>query len=497
LGLVQTKSQEDTLMQSKNLEDRDSQLWKLDEWNKCRLSPQYFLTKYGKISDPSIGAIDFVPWPHLIDLLKTLSRERLVIILKARQIGITWLMAGYAIHRAIFYQGSNVIILSKREDAAAEVLTYCKFIYNNLPKFLRPIWDRNQSSLMAFPAIDSKIRALSSTESSAVGFGGASLIILDENDHHKYAERDFAEIKPMVDAGGNRQLILLSAVNKKEDNTKFKKLYRAARAGENNFYPVFLPYNVLSFRDEAWYKSKSADLEDWEMEAQYPRTEAEALAPSQALCYFDENALDAMEKEDYLHPIEVRRNGMIKIYKKPVVGRRYCMAVDPSHGYDPFALGVMDWQSCEMVATAHGKIMTDELARITIELYEDYNKAFLAVERNPQGGGMNLIDKLQAAGVMNLYKEKDKYGWYTGSANRTTMLGSWREAIYKRNVRIYNRDMVDEHRHFIQEEGKTPRATKGSHDDYVMMGAILWAIRERIPMGKVKVSSFKYKDGWR
>ena len=405
------------------------------------------------------------------------------------------MIAGYALHRANFYQGANVIILSKGEAEAGEVLDYCRFMHSQLPLYLRAEISRNQESLLAFPAINSKIRALSATENAGIGFGGATLVILDENDFHPFAEDNYIEIKPMIDAGGNRQLIILSAPNRKKLGSNFKKLYTEAKAGENQFYPIFLPYNVIPERTEKWYEETAKDYEPWDMESRYPKTEDEALRISKALCYFDETTLTTMLKEDCYQPVEVRRDGKIKIFKKSVVGRRYCMAVDPAGGYDPFAVGIIDWQTCELVATAHGRSQTDELARIVLELHEEYNKCFTGVERNPQGSGSFLIDKLLSAGLLNQYKEKDKLGWYTNSANRPTMLDEWREAIYKRLVKIYNKEMIAEHLNFIQEEGKEPRASKGSHDDYVIMGAILWQIRKRMPIPAGEVKSYPYLRG--
>ncbi len=354
---------------------------------------------------------------------------------------------------------------------------------------------RDQESLISYPAINSKIRALPSTEGAGIGFGGASLIILDENDHHPYASENYVEIKPAIDAGGARQLIIVSATNRREPNSNFKKLYREARLGENNFHPIFLPYSCIPEHTETWYAETARDFEPWDMETRNPRTEEEALSTTTALCYFDEATLDVIKKEECFNAIETRRNGMIKIFKQPGVGKRYCMAFDPTGGGDPFAGGIMDWQTCELVATTHGKADLDTQAQIIIELYELYNHPYLGIERNPQGGGVNLIEKLTNAKITNLYKEKDKVGWYTGTQNRPTMLQAWREALYKRWVKIYDKNVIDEHFNFIEEPGKQPRATKGSNDDYVLMLSILWQIRKVMPMPAGEVKSYPYRWG--
>ena len=173
------------------------------------------------------------------------------------------------------------------------------------------------------------------------------------------------------------------------------------------------------------------------------------------------------------------------------------MVVDPADGGDPFALGVMDWQTCELVATAHGRVKTDELAKISLEIYEEYNKPYLAVERN--AGGVLLIDKLKAEGVTSWYmkdpeKHPERLGWYTDSANRGPTLLNWREeGIYKRQAVIYDKNVVEEHYSFIQEPGKQPKAQKGTHDDWVMMLSILWAIRKVMPHGDYGVRHHSFR----
>ena len=49
------------------------------------------------VADPLKGAIKFQEWPHLLKIIWVLLRKRLVIIVKARQIGISWLLAIYAL----------------------------------------------------------------------------------------------------------------------------------------------------------------------------------------------------------------------------------------------------------------------------------------------------------------------------------------------------------------------------------------------------------------
>src|SRR3990167_2929328 len=141
------------------------------EWRACQQSSLYFLTKYGKIRDKLKGIIPWEAWEHLVYLLDCLKKHRFIIVLKSKQIGFTWTMGGDNLHLASFTEGANIFGLSKGEDEAGETLDYSRFIHDQLPSFLRLTFGKNQSSLLTFPAMESRIRALPSTEDAGVGFG--------------------------------------------------------------------------------------------------------------------------------------------------------------------------------------------------------------------------------------------------------------------------------------------------------------------------------------
>jgi len=46
--------------------------------------------------------------------------HRLVIALKARQIGMTWLCAGFALWLILFHPAATILLFSKRDDEAVD-----------------------------------------------------------------------------------------------------------------------------------------------------------------------------------------------------------------------------------------------------------------------------------------------------------------------------------------------------------------------------------------
>ena len=385
---------------------------------------------------------------------------------------------------------------SQREDDANEILGKSRFINDNHPDFLKLKLEPNQASAMGFPATHSKIRALPST-SSAGRSTDATMVFPDEWEYHENAEANFAAIKPTIDKGG--LFIGASTVNKLDMETFPKKIWYGAKNGENNFIPIFWDYFVVPERTEETWVEHTKGLADWQKEGEYPRTEEEALSVPKTTCYFNRDAIIEMVKE-CCKPLEERHGGMVRIYANSVADRKYLFAIDSSEGeYDPSAGIISDWKREEDVVAFHGKISIDQQARIFYDLYEEYNKPFIAVERN--AAGILLIDKLKQMGVNTWYycdKTKKKEGWWTsgthgGGGTRPVMLSELAEDISGRHMGIPMKDALSEFLSFSWIDGK-PQAIRGAHDDWVFAHAILGQIRKSRPAGGMTVTSFKYRD---
>lgn len=476
------------------------------EWRKCRQSCLYFLTKYGTIRDKS-GIIRFEPWKHLVYLLECLAKERFIIILKAKQVGITWTMAGANLHLAMFHQGANIFSLSKGEDEATESLDYSRFILSQLPDFLRLRLGKDQASLLTFPSMHSKIRALPSTKDAGVGFGGASRVVFDEFEYHDYDDVNYAEIYPAVERGG--QLVILSTADNEKMDTKFKMVYEGARVGDNKFFKIFFPRDVLPERTQEWYDG--LDLPLSQKECRFPLTEQDALTVVKSRRFFDENAISDMYA-DVMTPLEhelsSKYSGLVRIYRLPSVGKKYCLATDPSEGKDdPHCIMVIDGRTKEQVAQSHGKIPADQVAVIHDELVRFYNNAFNTWESGPGGAGGILTTKLKELDTPNrcpslnvairpfkLDTRSGKMGWWTSKS--LWEVGIWRleEAVRLREFIPHSKELIDEFGQFKQAEGEAPSKVRGGHDDYIDASLRVLLLSEYMPRGEMRVSSFLYQE---
>lgn len=406
-------------------------------------------------------------------------------------------MAGYKLHKALFQKGAYCFSLSKGEDEASEGLDYSRFIHTGLPDFLRLSFGKDQSSLLTFPLMDSKIRALPSTEDAGVGFGGATLVDMDEFEYHKYADKNYSEIISAAERGG--QVVILSTADKERVNTKFKELYRQAKVGGNNFFPIFFPYDVLPDRDQKWYDS--LDLSPSQKECRFPRNEEEALETLKTRKAFDMTALEGMIT---LSPIELpefsRWRGIVKIYKPSQVGRKYCIFTDPSMGVDdPHATVVRDHNTGEWVAISHGKVTADQCAEIHDALVRYYNDAWNSYELNARAGG-HFESKIKQLDTPNRCPrvtpegklDRNKFGWWTGSGLRNKIYLGLEENIRMRQEQIYDSVAISELKDYIIPEGENPRAPGGGHDDFIIAGGGVIQIDKYVPAG-IKVASWKFR----
>ena len=109
------------------------------EWLACAESPLYFIHHYVHIYDALIK--DWVPfklWPAQARTLKVFQCSLLVIVIKARQIGLTWLALGYALWLMLFHPAATILLYSRRDDEAIDLLDFrLKGMYRRLPRWMR------------------------------------------------------------------------------------------------------------------------------------------------------------------------------------------------------------------------------------------------------------------------------------------------------------------------------------------------------------------------
>ena len=103
------------------------------EYQYCRTHLEYFVEKYGHIEDKDAETLiqPFNLWEAQREALRQFRDNKLKVILKARQLGITWLVIHYALWKML-NPGRTVIGLSRTEDEAQELVRRMTVILDNM-----------------------------------------------------------------------------------------------------------------------------------------------------------------------------------------------------------------------------------------------------------------------------------------------------------------------------------------------------------------------------
>jgi hypothetical protein len=245
------------------------------EKERSRRDAEYFIEEYVYIEDrDSIDniATKFSLWDGQKRTLQKFFINKLIQILKARQLGLTWLALAYACWSLVFKSGFSVIALSKTEDDAKELTRRLIFILDHLPAWMVPKYEALTESVTIFyeSKEPSTFQSFPASKNSGRSFT-ANLIILDEWAFQQWAREIWKSAYPTINRPTGGQVIGLSTI---ERGTLFEEIWLDK---DNGFEKIFLPWNTDPRRNQEWYESTKRAMKDAVM-SEYPATEEEAFA---------------------------------------------------------------------------------------------------------------------------------------------------------------------------------------------------------------------------
>lgn len=459
------------------------------EWLKCGRSLPYFFVRYLKLFNATEQRwVGFDLWPGQEPVLGALQGQRQIIILKARQLGMTWLVLGYFLHKMLFQPAATVLLFSRRDDEAMELLSdeRMKGMYRRLPPWMqcRAVTVSNAHEWV----LSNGSRALAFPTTAGDSYT-ANAVLVDEADLVPNLNRLMRSVKPTVDNGG--QLILLSRADKETPLSEFKQIYRAARLGQNGWQPIFLPWSVHPGRTGAWYEAQRLDVQTRtgaldDLYEQYPATDEQALAPRQkdkrlALAWIEgctpSPALPQFGGGSGSSLTHVQGGGGsvrggsgpalpgLVVYGAPERGRRYVIGVDSAEGNpssDDSVACVVEAERWVQVAVLAGKLEPATLAAQVRQVAHYYNGAVVCAERQNHGHATLLA--LQGVGDVVLALGLDgRPGWSSDARGKVLMYDLVAEALQGGACQVA---CGETRAQLASIESNTLRAPVGLHDDY-------------------------------
>ena len=435
---------------------------------KCFQSPVYFIKNYIYILDSvERDWIKFDLWPAQEEAIWKIHNNQQTIILKARQIGLTWCLLGYSLWSMLFQPVAEVLLFSKRDDEAVNLLdNRFKGIYKLLPKWLQA--DKvviDNTHAFGF-SNGSTARAFPTTGGDSYT---ATIAVVDEADLVPNFNALTRAVKPTIDNGG--KFVLLSRADKDTPNSEFKKIFRGSVSGKNSWSNIFLPWFVHPNRTPEWYERQVSDSVEQTggmdfVYEQYPATIEQALLPKSLNKRLPGQwVLNSYIELDIKHEL----SDIIKVIKPYEAGKSYCIGADPAEGNptsDPSVATVVNKNTGEEVAFISGQYEPSVFAAYVYLMRQMYGNASILVERNNHGHAVILwFTETYPDEDILLIGYDDKIGWLSNAYGKVKMYTDFADLLRTRGLIIHHKDTLNQ---LSSIDGKTLKAPEGEFDDFAM-----------------------------
>lgn len=441
----------------------------------------FLFATFVSIIHPVKGKVLFDLYDYQKSVLYHFLKNRFNIVLKFRQAGLTELISLYCLWLAMFHENKNIQIISIKDRVAKKVLRRIKYMYRNLPDFLKikivngRLKDIGTTTEIEF-SNGSLITSIPTTEDAGRS-EAVSLLVIDEAAIVRWATQIWAAAFPTLSTGGSA---ILNSTPYGVGNF-YHKQWVDAVAGGNSFFPIRLFWRMHPERDDEWYNIMSSALG--------PRKTAQEIDGdflTSGNAVFDLSDIKAIE--DCLTEVNFHKilmGGNLVEVDPPKKGEKYYIGADVATGRarDYSAFSIMNRAGKE-VCFFKGKISVGQFADLLMKYGKKYNNAVLAPEANDIG--LAVATKIQESGYPNLFytvrflKEKGEKrpkkskvpGWYTDKKTRPIIIDELSSDIMEDNVEINNRFFVQEAYTFIYDERNRPvamgKGTRGTEEEDIL-----------------------------
>lgn len=468
------------------------------KYRRASKDVNYFCEKLWTIQHPEKGRIPFQLRDPQVNTLASFQDHRKVIILKARQIGFSTLCAAYTAWLAIYHPDVQIVMLSKGEREAQELLAKVKYGLRGLPEWFKdrmPKIETETLSKIGFADPHSSvIESLPSRSDPARG-RAVTLVIVDEWAFLENPAEAWASIEPITDIGGS--VIGLSTAN--GSGTFFHTMWVNATTGSSGFHPIFYPWSAVPERDELWYESKRRDMLPWQLAQEYPTSPEEAFIRS-GNPVFDIDLLRAFETVEptrgRLRPTteDLEGNGLpefvpsaegeLQVWDWPKRGTGatsppgvYVIGADVAEGLehgDYSVAWVIDVRSGKCVAKWRGHVAPDIFGgQILKDLGYWYNTALIGCEVNNHGYS-TLVNLRDTAYPLVYYRHSydertnqrgRKMGWRTQANTKPLLVDELAKSL-RGEIQLPDAETIAELVTFVRDANGKMHGSP--HDDQVI-----------------------------
>jgi hypothetical protein len=447
------------------------------------------------IQDQQEGKIPFDLYPFQERTLEEIENNRFNVILKARQMGISTLMAAYALWLMVFNTDKNILVVALKQSVAANLVKKTKIMHDNLPSFLRRKKVRDNRLSMELDN-QSQISAETTTENAGRS-ESLSLLIIDEAAFIDGARDLWASVQATLSQSGGSSVVLSTpenignwfhevwqkAVNGAEliDDTPNKE--RWVGEGENGFHPIKLHWSLHPDRDAQWRKEQGEKLPEKEAKREY-----DCDFSSSGTTVIEMDRIESIEEHTVSKPkykVPILAGTSLWVWEEPQPNTNYIISADVARGDDEgdfSTFQVFTTKQIEQVAEYRARIAPDQLGEQIYKVGNIYNQALAVVERNNYGFTtlQRLIDmdyknllytssdfKIVEVNANVSSRKKVYPGLKTTRKTRPLLISKLEEFIRKDYATIRSSRLVDELKTFVWKTSKRAEHLDGFYDDLI------------------------------
>lgn len=453
-----------------------------------------------------------------------------VIVLKARQLGISTAMEAVLFWWAFLHKGTNGLVIAHENEQSEFLFEMTKRYWDHWP--FKDIYTTRSATRRRLSWIEtgSSLRVATAKNEGAGRGRTLHAVHMSECAFYPDPKALMAGLSKAIPQKHGTIVVLESTAN--GVGNWFYDEWHRAETGESDYVPLFFPwwkhpeyemhttlsteieldadereilrlgatYENIEWRRWAIINLCSADEEEFHQE--YPSFPEEAFVtsgnsvfPLRALdkCYEPQRGHNGYLLAENAEATKVRwkadpsGKSPLTIFKAPVKGDtredRYFIAADPSMTVngDPACIQVINRATMEQVAVWHGQIDPINFARELMMVGRFYNNAELCPE--VEGGGQATIALILTSGYPNVWQHRwaDKspgkvsisYGWATNYSRKQWCIGVLKSLLADQTITIHDKRTYQQLRQYVvHNNGEWGPSDYKLHDDAVMAFAI-------------------------
>lgn len=470
-------------------------------------------TKEGKIAPLKLNAAQEILHKAVTAQLKAEGKTR-IIILKARQQGLSTYTGGFMYHSVSQYPARKAMVVTHHSDSTRALFDMTKRFHEHCPEILKPKTKYSSRRELNFNILDSSF-IVSTAGSESIGRG-------ETLTHVHASEIAFWQKSTALDnwngltqAVPNTKgtcIIVESTAN--GATGVFFDLWQGAVEGKNGFVPVFIPWfadptyreavpNGFERTPEEDDLADLYDLDDAQLmfrrrkisqngidlfQQEYPSEPEEAFLSTGRPVFNPEQLRDMMretrdlESRLALEADEFVNNarGELSTFRPHVEGESYVIGADVAMGLksggDYSVAQVLDSKK-RQVAVWRGHVHPDYFAQILYALGHYYNEAYIIVENNSHGiltctrlgkdmAYPNFYTETQVDKLTD--RETIKLGFSTNAKTKPLIIDQLRASLREGEIELNCKTTIRELLTYVVTESGAMQAEQGAFDDCVI-----------------------------